>query len=377
VDSSAITLTPPGSLLPRELLERQGAFLWWYADLLDLEGNGLVLIWAFGLPFLPGLRRATQRQEDARPSSWPALNLALYKRGRPAFYSLQRLPPASATWSDDEWTFGQTHIRRQRTDGRVRLEAALDVRLPSGERAVGSLRLEGPARRAAPSERAPEGLPLHDWSPLLGPAEGEASLSLSGEDFSLQGRAYHDRNGGVVPLWDLDIDRWLWGRVAIPKAELLYYLLWPKAPGEAPTALCLLIDEQGTTRSLPARVRVLGERATWTGSRLPKRIELDTAEGVFAVDFRHTLDNGPFYTRSLIEASLPDGRRGGGFGEGVFPARVDLPLHRPLVKMRVHELEAPSSFWLPLFSGRAQGRCSRLARQLLPRGAALEVKDVP
>jgi carotenoid 1,2-hydratase len=42
---------------------------------------------------------------------------------------------------------------------------------------------------------------------------------------------------------------------------------------------------------------------------------------------------------------------------------VDLDLHRPFVRMRVHRTEAPSSFWLPLFSGPREGRWRRLGRR--------------
>ena len=49
-----LSLTSPDTPLDRTLLDVAGGFAWWYLDLVDERGDGLVLIWSFGLPFLPG-----------------------------------------------------------------------------------------------------------------------------------------------------------------------------------------------------------------------------------------------------------------------------------------------------------------------------------
>lgn len=360
-------------------MQEPGAFLWWYLDLVDADGSGLVLIWSFGLPFLPGLRRATRTGADARPASWPALNLALYDRGRPAFYALQRLAPRNACWrtheDHDEWRFGDTGITRTRAGGEVHVRAELDVTLPAGERAAGVVELHGRERRACPDEDASDGLPRHRWTPVSACARGRAALSLSGEPFVVDGRAYHDANGGAVPLWDLDLRRWLWGRVPYADGELVFFSLWPRAPSSAPETLLLTVEGSGATHSARGAAVTLGkDRLRWSGLRLPRELDLrfssvaGASERVRLVR-RSVVDEGPFYARLLVELAKTEAvsspGRALGFVESVVPRRVDLSRHRPFVRMRVHDLTAGCSPWLPLFCGRARGRATRLSRAWL------------
>ena len=69
------------------LMRREGAFAWWYVDLVDDRGRGLVLIGSFGLPFVPGSRACP------RPIDRPSLALSLYDHGRSVFYALQTFEP--------------------------------------------------------------------------------------------------------------------------------------------------------------------------------------------------------------------------------------------------------------------------------------------
>ena len=62
-----------------EALTAPGGFVWWYLDLTDGAGNGVVLIWSFGLPFLPGYADAARKGQGQSPASRPSLNVAVYK----------------------------------------------------------------------------------------------------------------------------------------------------------------------------------------------------------------------------------------------------------------------------------------------------------
>jgi hypothetical protein len=53
------------------------------------------------------------------------------------------------------------------------------------------------------------------------------------------------------------------------------------------------------------------------------------------------------------------GTNGHGTLEVIRPDRIDLPQHRPLVRMRVTRPDR-NSFWLPLFEGAAAGRIRRM-----------------
>jgi hypothetical protein len=364
VSASLIHLTPPDRTLSRELLTTPGAFAWWYVDLLDAAGDGAVLIWSFGLPFLPGLRGAAQADRPQSPASWPALNLVAYRSFRPAFYALRRFAPEDCAWIDDDhWRFGRSRIRRTRGE-RTSIHAELDLALGRGERARGVLSAEGETRRDASATPISPEASEHDWSPLIAGGSGRLSLELEGgRPLHVDGAAYHDRNGGTQPLWDLGIRRWLWGRASASDHTWIWYLLWPEdQPATTePVAHALRVDGSGECREHSVEdVRVHGDRLRWTGSRVPAQLELTLVGGRrLRATTRALVDDGPFYHREIVE--LDDGQSTAiGFAEGVVPGRIDLAWQRPLVRMRVTDDTRTDSVFSPLFVGRAESRVKRL-----------------
>ena len=79
----------PTTPMPRTLLDARGGFAWWYVDLVDEAGNGVVVIWSFGLPFLPGYASASRAGKGERAGDRPSLNVAVYVRGELAAYVLE------------------------------------------------------------------------------------------------------------------------------------------------------------------------------------------------------------------------------------------------------------------------------------------------
>src|SRR5687768_10564437 len=98
--------------LDPQLLRAPGGFLWWYADLVDERGNGLVCIWSFGLPFLPGYASASRRGTPQLPEERPSFNIAVYERGKLVCYLLQEYEPSEVEWASTRWRFGRTSIQR-------------------------------------------------------------------------------------------------------------------------------------------------------------------------------------------------------------------------------------------------------------------------
>ncbi|CAN5710977.1 hypothetical protein BH23GEM7_BH23GEM7_06870 [soil metagenome] len=401
-----------------DFLLAPGGFAWWYLDLITPGGDGLVLIWSYGLPFLPGYADGARRGRAQRPFERPSVNVVVYDRGRPSFYLLQEYgpPPPSPLPRKRErgntilpnpsfsamagsavlpspglgggaggggavggavsiqphiQQIGDCHFESRVVDGRLTLEVSLDCPVPgSADRLTGQVRVEGVAR--PPEGRFSAGDASHRWTPLTGPAVGEATLDLGRTPVArLQGRAYHDRNGGRVPLHELGIQRWMWGRFPLEGCELIYYLLWPTASGEPPRLLGLTIDREGRVRVTEELTVELGrERRGFAGIRWPETVIL-LRDGTPWAMVRHSavVDNGPFYLRFQSELTTGEGEHALGWGELCEPDRVDLALHRPLVRMRVHHASGRNSLWLPLFSGPRAGRIGRWARTLLPGGA--------
>lgn len=374
----------PQRPLPRPLLDARGGFAWWYVDLVDDAGNGVVVIWSYGLPFLPGYASAARRGAPERPGDRPSLNVAAYAGGKLIGYVLEEYPPDQAWWreGDAEWCFGRSRIVSALSGGRRFVDISLDCAVPgSSERLVGQVRVEGAVCRSpSPAEAALAETSPHRWTPLVGLAHGTASLRAGDKTWvHTRGRAYHDRNGGDRALHDLGIHTWLWGRCSFPGEELVYYALWTDAGPEPSTTLVWSLDEAGGMQPRHGST-VVGPRArarygmpVWPklGLQLSARSQGKTlgAERV-EVERVSRVDDGPFYVRSLTRA-----RRGGAVGHGVEeiirPDRIDRAWERPLVRMRVHNVDRENSMWLPLFVGSSDDRLRRLARGSLERVRAL------
>ena len=341
----------------RATLDAPGGFSWWYGDIVDAAGNGLVVIGAWGLPFLPGYAAAARRGAPERAGSRPSLNLALYEAGRPVAYLLQETP---GEWvSDTCWRFGDSVLTSEIVNGERRLHATIDCPVAgTSARMVGALEIVGRPRVSGPDEPA-DG--PHRWTPLATPARGEASFSLGdGFRFAVAGRAYHDRNECEVPLASLGIGEWLWGRAPLGDDEVVWYLLWPEGGG-APTAWGLRLSPDGRTTPVEGlTVRLAERRRSVYGLAWWDHVSLDVSGDTW-LTVRHgtPVEDGPFYLRffPVVEGAGLSGR---GVAELVRPDRVDLDWMRPFVRMRVRPPGAGASMWLPLFEGPAVGRAGRL-----------------
>jgi carotenoid 1,2-hydratase len=361
-----IQIGDAGWAVPAGVLRSPGGFAWWYVDLVTPAGDGAVLIWSYGLPFLPGYAGSARAGSAPMPVERPSVNLAVYRAGKPAFYLLQEHPPSPV----DErrltavQEIGGCRFARSLDGGVCTVSAVLDCALPgTDERLTGTVRVDGAARR--PENLPPdEGAP-HLWTPLTGPARGSVELAVGGKPLvRMAGRAYHDRNHGRVPLHALGIARWMWGRVPLAGRERIYYLLWPENPRAAPVTVGLDVGEDGATEEVALAVELGDERREFGGLMRPERIVLKTEDGGpwLAVEHARTVDAGPFYLRLLSRGTAEDGEQALGWGELCVPARVDLPAHRPFVRMRVHHAAGGNSRWLPLFTGPREGRAARLLR---------------
>ncbi|MFT4627258.1 MAG: hypothetical protein ACI8PZ_005940, partial [Myxococcota bacterium] len=230
---------------------------------------------------------------------------------------------------------------------------------------TGSVIVTGPMCLLPPSDLATND---HSWSPLTTATTGSASLRVGdGWRFDLMGRAYHDRNESTVPLDALGIRYWVWGRTPLPEGELIHYLLWPDATDAAIEARAWFVGLDGRGEELKVHAVDDGPmRRSNYGMRHHPEIRLSTSAGPVTVRTTSVIDDGPFYLRMFTEVEAPHGT-GRGVAEAILPDRIDRAVHRPLVRMAVHDLSGRGSWWAPLFNGPRAGRVSRLFG---PRAAA-------
>jgi len=135
--------------------------LWWYFDLVDAHGQGMVLIWSYGLPFLPGIASAARRDRPLLPSTRPAINIVFYQHGAPVFYLLQEYPPEQTEWDGLRWRIGDNHmtatLHTHQDDDIKRLVTDLPFRCPvpgSTQPLIGQLRVEGALRQTGSDQTA-------------------------------------------------------------------------------------------------------------------------------------------------------------------------------------------------------------------------------
>jgi len=367
---------------PTGPMESPGGFVWWYLELLDQDRNGLVLIWSFGLPFLPGYVSKARRGQGDTPRSRPSLNLAVYEGGEPSFYLLREFEPEEAEWDGAfAWRFGDTHIEGSFSpDGSFRTTTvSLDCPVEdAGVRVVGTITAEGPVPRGLTGIDLDFGAP-HDWTPVAAPAHGHAVLSLGdGPAFTVSGEAYHDRNASPNGLHDLGIDHWAWGHTRDMRGhDRIFYILWPEEDADTPSAFGIDIAPDGLSKVVRLDARLERPRRTFYGMATWDQVTLFDTDSDVALPWmsmslaaRDRVDNGPFYLRYLPTVSV-----GGqpaptpGSLELIRPSRIDMDRHRFLVNMRVAR-PRKNSMWLPLFQGQRQTRLSRLARRFTqPAGA--------
>lgn len=324
-------------------------FSWYYMDISNGEGSGLVFNWARGLPFLPGSRR---RSGPDRPAS---MNIVAYSQGRQSRYLLQEWSPDDVEFdaATGNARFGAYAINIRDEQDLTTLSAHLDLALPGGERWRGDIEVSGPTFRL--DEELAGGSDAHGghlWCPQTIHARGRADLMSASERWEIEGSAYVDSNLSAVPLHQQGIARWDWGRVSFGGFTLVYYWSRSSRKDEAgPFCELILAGVDGKAERVHAELEGYDSRLSVYCVRTPRRLKFRTARGDFTIVLACAVDQSPFYERYLVEGVGPLGQRGSGFAEVVLPERVDRPWMRPFVRMRTHSLIRPNSLWLPLFSG--------------------------
>lgn len=346
--AGVLQIGTPSNAFFGEVLNRPGGFAWWYADLATADGDGLVLIWSLGLPFLQGARSALPRER-------PVLCVAVYRNDLPTFYSLQRYPSGAGSLDrDGSGHIGHSRFAVERGGDSCHVHAELDVSvIGTAERLIGNVTWSGP--HAASREYA--GDPVHLWSPLSAHAIARANLRWGDEALELSGTGYVDSNFSAVPLHRQGMKGWRWGRVSFARETFVYY----RVDEEEGSCVHLLHQrDDGPLEPIEGDVRFRDATLGRFFVPFSRTIEITVADRRLVLNLGKPVDDGPFYQRFVVHAFNAKGERGTGVSEVLLPPRVDRPWQRPFVDMRVHHVAQKNSMWLPLFSGPNDGRAWRL-----------------
>lgn len=193
--------------------DRPGAYQWWYFDATSDDGEwALVVLFFVGSVFSPWYFARLAAGERALPTEHPAVNVALYRRGRSALWSFNERPARALSGAfDPTLRIGGSGLYRS-PEGSYELELFESASpLSLARRVRGSVRFEsagprGPSNAALPLDE--EG--RHHWMCAL--PRCRVTVELAEPSLRWTGSGYHDMNRGERPLGQ-DFQRWSWSRV--------------------------------------------------------------------------------------------------------------------------------------------------------------------
>lgn len=226
-----------------------------------------------------------RRRGSADPMRHCALNVALY--GKTRRWAMTERRPHVVDRSPGHFQIGPSDLA---WDGGGLIAHINERGMPLPRRIKGTLRLF-PA--AVETRRLPlDAAGRHRWRPIAPCARVEVTLEQPA--LSWRGSAYFDTNEGDRPL-EADFVRWDWSRADIPGGTAILYDL-QRPDGDL--TLAMRYNARGGVEDFTPPPPVALPRTKW---RVERRICAGDAR------VTQTLEDTPFYARSVVEASLLGG----------------------------------------------------------------------
>ena len=233
---------------------------------------------------------ASQRRYGwSNPENHCAINVALYGASGKKWAMTER-GAAAVHRNETALTVGPSRMSWNGTSLDVEVD---EITSPFPSRIKGVIRLH-------PHALNPRSFPIdadgdHTWWPIAPVARVEVLLDKPGLRWS--GSGYLDSNYGAVPL-ERTFKRWDWSRTVEETGTSVLYDVTSKNGDES--ALAIRFDKSGgaTDVELPPRAPLPG--TLWGVDRATRAIDGHPAKVI------ETLEDGPFYSRSLVSTNLGD-----------------------------------------------------------------------
>ncbi|MFZ5558069.1 MAG: carotenoid 1,2-hydratase [Pseudomonadota bacterium] len=281
------------------------SYVWWYIDALSDDGrHGLTLIAFIGSVFSPYYAWARRSGTGADPRHHCALNVALYGAGGKRWAMTER-GRGQLRQGDDVLAIGPSTLHWNGDTLAVRID---EVTAPWPSRIRGEVRLQAHAMPGCTFALDAAG--RHRWSPIAPCARVE--VNLENPRLVWSGAGYFDANAGDEPL-ENGFARWDWCRAALPDsgAAVLYD---GTRRGGGDFSLALRFARGGQVEAFDPPPPAPLPRTLWGVERGTR------AEAGHSAALRETLEDAPFYARSVVTTRL--------LGENVTAVHESLSLTR-------------------------------------------------
>lgn len=282
-----------------------GGYTWWYVDALSDDGqHGLTMILMIGSVFSPYYAKA-RRRGSPNPEDHSAINVALYGKGGKRWALTERDAKAIRR-EPNHLQIGPSAVS---WNGRWLEIKVNEMTVPVPRRLRGTIRVHpaGFNERSFELDRRSR----HVWWPIAPIARVEVEMRQP--SLRWRGEAYLDANWGTEPL-EAGFDQWDWSRGMLNdgRCAVLYNR---QERGHTHESLALVFDQSGAVQHFqPPQNQRLPQTRIW---RIPRGTQ---AEAGFTPDVAQTLEDTPFYARSIINTRL--------FGQPVRAVHESLCLRR-------------------------------------------------
>jgi carotenoid 1,2-hydratase len=276
-----------------------GAYAWWYIDAISDDGNhGLTLIAFVGSVFSPyyAWARSKHGAENVDPDNHCAINIALYdlsndKRGINAWAMTER-PKQKCRRGATTFNVGPSSLEKRGSELIIKIDEHC---APIPRRLRGTIKLTPAiAFDAHDYTVAIDNAGHHLWQPLAPSAR--VALNLDQPDLAWDGHGYLDSNRGNAPLENA-FTSWQWSRARLNDGSTVaLYDVQHKAGSRLQLAHLYL--PSGERIAIPAPSGRALPTTSWGIARSTQ------SEDHVAPSVTQTLENGPFYARSLLSTEL-------------------------------------------------------------------------
>jgi len=329
-----------------------GGYEWWYFDAEDIAQDiQIVAILFEGFVFHPGYLRAYDRYRyrltrhaPPIPSQFPCAYLVVYEKGRLISQLMSQYPAEEFCASADfpSVQIGPNQFRTE--EGLLRVQmmgipwhlTLFGPKRSPDEQLKVDLRFT-PEFNHSPHERTFLSQRLsgteHHWviaNPLC-QVEGHIEMP-DRPPIQFRGRGYHDHNYGLGPLGP-GLRRWMWGRVLLEDAAVMFHFAVPQAPGSSPESHLVEANRDGIEETASVLAHMDWSRHTDLGLQYPDRARFgDRLE----LCKPRLIDAQPFYLRLMYEARSA-GRSGSAFCEVAYPNRLKWPIVGRMIEMAIEK----------------------------------------